>query len=60
MAQKGKAGVAIGISTFGSFIGDIAGWISLVVLSPLWLRLRSTRDRRNISDGAFGRQEKVP
>ena len=35
MAQKGKAGVAMGISTFGSFIGGVTGWISLVVLSPL-------------------------
>ena len=35
MAQQGKAGVAMGIATFGSFIGGITGWISLVVLSPL-------------------------
>ncbi|HXG50697.1 MAG TPA: tripartite tricarboxylate transporter permease [candidate division Zixibacteria bacterium] len=35
MAQKGQAGVAMGISTFGSFIGGVAGWISLVALSPL-------------------------
>ncbi len=41
MAQKGKAGVAMGISTLGSFIGGVAGWISLVVLSPLliWVAL---------------------
>lgn len=35
MAQKGQAGTAMGISTFGSFIGGVTGWISLVVLSPL-------------------------
>ncbi|HVO92285.1 MAG TPA: tripartite tricarboxylate transporter permease [Terriglobales bacterium] len=35
MAQQGKAGVAMGISTFGSFIGGVTGWISLVLLSPL-------------------------
>jgi putative tricarboxylic transport membrane protein len=35
MAQKGQAGVAMGISTLGSFIGGVIGWISLVALSPL-------------------------
>jgi putative tricarboxylic transport membrane protein len=35
MAQKGEAGVAMGISTLGSFIGGVIGWISLVALSPL-------------------------
>jgi len=42
MAQKGKAGFAMGISTLGSFIGGIAGWISLVVLSPalIWIALK--------------------
>lgn len=42
MAQKGQAGVALGISTLGSFVGGIIGWISLVALSPLliWAALR--------------------
>jgi putative tricarboxylic transport membrane protein len=42
MAQKGEAGVAMGISTLGSFIGGVIGWISLVVLSPvlIWLALK--------------------
>jgi putative tricarboxylic transport membrane protein len=35
MAQKGQAGVAMGISALGSFIGGILGWISLVAISPL-------------------------
>ena len=35
MAQKGEAGVAMGISALGSFIGGILGWISLVAISPL-------------------------
>lgn len=42
MAQKGQAGVAMGLSTLGSFIGGIIGWISLVALSPalIWLALK--------------------
>ena len=42
MAQKGQAGVAMGISTLGSFLGGVIGWISLVVLSPvlIWLALK--------------------
>jgi putative tricarboxylic transport membrane protein len=39
MAQKGQAGAAMGISTLGSFIGGIIGWISLVVLSPILVEL---------------------
>ena len=39
MAQKGQAGVAMGISTLGSFIGGVVGWISLVVLSPILILL---------------------
>ncbi|MBI2319847.1 MAG: tripartite tricarboxylate transporter permease [Betaproteobacteria bacterium] len=35
MAQKGQAGVAMGISALGSFMGGIIGWISLVAISPL-------------------------
>jgi len=42
MAQKGQAGVAMGISTLGSFVGGIIGWISLVALSPvlIWVALK--------------------
>ena len=42
MAQKGKAGVAMGISTLGSFVGGVIGWISLVALSPVlvWVALK--------------------
>jgi putative tricarboxylic transport membrane protein len=35
MAQQGKAGMALGISTTSSFIGGMIGWVSLVVISPL-------------------------
>ena len=35
MAQKGQAGVAMGISALGSFMGGIIGWVSLVAISPL-------------------------
>ncbi|MCC7184347.1 MAG: tripartite tricarboxylate transporter permease [Rhodocyclaceae bacterium] len=35
LAQQGKAGLALGVSTTSSFIGGIIGWISLVVISPL-------------------------
>lgn len=42
MAQKGQAGVAMGISTLGSFVGGVIGWISLVALSPvlIWVALK--------------------
>jgi putative tricarboxylic transport membrane protein len=42
MSQKGQAGVAMGISTLGSFIGGVLGWISLVLLSPIliWVALK--------------------
>lgn len=42
MAQKGQAGVAMGISTLGSFLGGVIGWISLVALSPvlIWVALK--------------------
>jgi len=39
MTQKGQAGVAMGISTLGSFVGGVLGWISLVSISPLLMRL---------------------
>jgi len=35
LAQKGKAGLALGVSTTSSFIGGVIGWVSLVVISPL-------------------------
>ena len=35
LAQQGKAGLALGISTTSSFIGGLIGWVSLVVISPL-------------------------
>ena len=42
MARKGQAGVAMGISALGSFLGGVIGWISLIGLSPLlvWLALK--------------------
>ena len=39
MTQLGQGGVAMGISTMGSFIGGILGWISLVAFSPLLMRV---------------------
>ena len=35
LAQQGKAGLALGVSTTSSFIGGLIGWVSLVVISPL-------------------------
>src|SRR5262245_64533934 len=35
MAQKGQAGVAMGISTLGCFLGGGVGWILLVALSAV-------------------------
>jgi putative tricarboxylic transport membrane protein len=39
LAQQGKAGMALGISTTSSFIGGLIGWVSLVVISPLLIML---------------------
>src|SRR2546427_4948700 len=39
MAQKGQAGIAMGISTLGSFIGGVIGWISLITISPVLILL---------------------
>jgi putative tricarboxylic transport membrane protein len=39
LAQQGKAGMALGISTTSSFIGGLMGWVSLVVISPLLIML---------------------
>ena len=35
MAQQGKGGTALGISTFGSVLGGISGWLCLVLIAPL-------------------------
>lgn len=35
MAKSGRAGVALGISTMGSFLGGLMGWLTLVLISPL-------------------------
>ena len=35
LAKKGKAALALGISTFGSLLGGIIGWISLVLVAPI-------------------------
>ena len=39
MAQQGKAGTALGISSTSSFMGGIIGWVSLMVISPLLVLL---------------------
>jgi putative tricarboxylic transport membrane protein len=39
MAQQGKAGVALGISSTSSFMGGLIGWGSLMVISPLLILL---------------------
>ena len=38
MARKGRAGPALGISAFGSFIGGTAGIIGLMLLAPMLAR----------------------
>ncbi len=35
LARKGKAGMALGISTAGSLFGGLVGWLSLAVTSPI-------------------------
>lgn len=35
LTQQGKAGFAIGISTFASLMGGIIGWLSLIFTAPL-------------------------
>ena len=35
LAQKGKAAMALGISTVGSLFGGIIGWLTLVGIAPL-------------------------
>lgn len=35
LAKQGRAGMALGISTFGSMIGGVMGWLSLVLIAPL-------------------------
>lgn len=38
LAKKGKAALALGISTFGSLLGGIIGWITLILIAPLLAR----------------------
>jgi len=38
MARKGRAGAALGISAFGSFIGGTLTVIGLMLLAPPWRR----------------------
>lgn len=35
MAKQGRAGMALGISTVGSFIGGLIGWLTLVAIAPV-------------------------
>jgi putative tricarboxylic transport membrane protein len=35
MARQGKSAMALGISTIGSFMGGIMGWLTLVGIAPL-------------------------
>ncbi len=35
MAQQGKAGFALGLSTSGALTGGLIGWLSLVLIAPL-------------------------
>jgi putative tricarboxylic transport membrane protein len=35
MAQQGKSAVALGISTLGSLLGGLIGWLTLVAIAPL-------------------------
>ncbi len=35
LAQKGKAGFAMGISTGGALTGGLIGWLSLILIAPL-------------------------
>lgn len=39
LARKGRAGFALGISTAGSALGGVIGWISLVLVSPALVKL---------------------
>lgn len=42
LARKGKAGLALGISTAGSALGGIIGWICLVFISPILVSVALT------------------
>lgn len=35
LAKQGKAAMALGISTVGSFVGGIIGWLTLVMIAPI-------------------------
>ena len=39
LAQKGRAGFAMGLSTGGALIGGLIGWLSLVLIAPLLAEL---------------------
>lgn len=39
LARQGKAGMALGLSSIGSFFGGAMGWLSLVLISPLLIAL---------------------
>jgi len=39
LAQKGKAGFAMGISTAGALTGGLIGWLSLVLIAPVLAEL---------------------
>ena len=39
LAQQGKAGFALGLSTSGALTGGLIGWLSLVLISPLLAEL---------------------
>jgi len=49
MARKGRAGPALGIAAFGSFIAGTFSVIALTFMAPPWLPLPSGLDLRNIS-----------
>jgi putative tricarboxylic transport membrane protein len=39
LAQRGKAGFAMGVSTGGALTGGVIGWLSLVLIAPLLAEL---------------------
>jgi len=42
LARQGKAGLALGVSTLGSAMGGIIGWICLVFISPILVTVALT------------------
>ena len=49
MARQGRAGAALGMSAFGSFIGGTASIVGLMLIAPPWPDLPSLSALRNIS-----------